>query len=439
MAVNRLYRVPDLRRTTQPTASRGDAGSPTPAALILGGGAAGMTAALALAGWGVPVHLVEREDALGGLLHRIQRALDGREVRPFLAQLVEKVGQAEGVTLHLRSRLAGTEGDGGHYRSLLVDRDGGETWVEHGAIIVATGGREGETGRYLRGQDRRVLTQLELEGRLARGELDTPGLVAMIQCVGQRGEERAYCSRFCCTEAVKNALALKERFPQVQVVIFYQEMRTYGFQELLYHQAREEGVIFVRYEPEEPPQVQVEGDQLWVAARDPVLGETLRLPADWLVLSTGAAPADNVPLADALGVELDGDGFFREEHPKMRPVDLGRPGMYVCGLAQGPRLLDEVMVQAVAAAARAAAFMGRVARPPATKVVVNEKLCSGCELCVRACPYDARRVDPETRRAYVVESLCQGCGVCAVVCPNKATEQLGYEHAGVLAAIDAAL
>ena len=440
MAVGRLRRVPDLRRTTQPTAARGDLAAPTAAVLVVGGGLAGMTAALALAEWGIPVHLVEQAPVLGGLLRRIRRTPDGREVRPFLEDLVRRVEAAEGLTLHLGTRLVRTEGEPGRYRSLLRGPGGEEAWVDHGAAIVATGGREGETSRYLRGRHPRVLTQLELEERLAEGTLERPGLVAMVQCAGQRGQERAYCSRFCCTEAVKNALALKERFPEAQVAIFYQEMRTYGFHELLYRQAREQGVLFVRYEPGDPPEVREgEDGRLQVTARDPVLGEVLRLEADWVVLSTGAAPGDHAPLAEALGVSLDGNGFFQEVHPKMRPVDLARPGIYVCGLAQGPRLMDEVMVQAWGAAARAAAFLRRVPKVPATRVVVNEKLCSGCELCVRACPYDARRVDLETRRAYVVQSLCQGCGVCAVVCPNKATQQVGYEHAAVLAAIDGAL
>ncbi len=440
MAVGRLRRVPDLRRTTQPTATRGSLEPPTAATLVLGGGLAGMTAALALAGWGIPVHLVERGPALGGLLRRIRRTPEGREVQPFLEDLVQKVQEASGITLHRGTQLVRTEGEPGRYRSLLRGPEGEETWVEHGAVIVATGGREGETARYLRGQHPRVLTQLELEERLATGTLEQPGWVVMVQCAGQRGEERAYCSRLCCTEAVKNALALKERFPETQVAVFYQEMRTYGFHELLYRRARERGILFVRYERGEPPQVREAGDgRLEVVARDPVLGEVLRLEADWVVLSTGAAPGDHAALARALGVSLDGDGFFREVHPKMRPVDLERPGMYVCGLAQGPRLMDEVTVQAWGAAARAAAFLRRRPKVPSTRVVVNERLCSGCELCVRACPYDARRVDVETRRAYVVQSLCQGCGVCAAVCPNKATQQLGTEHAAVLAAIDGAL
>lgn len=440
MAVGRLRRVPDLRRTTQPSAARGEPQPPTAAVLVVGGGLAGMTAALALAEWDIPVHLVEREPVLGGLLRRIRRTPEGREVQPFLENLVRRVEREKGVTLHLETRLARTEGEPGRYRSLLLGPGGEETWVEHGAVVVAAGGREGETSHYLRGRHPRVLTQLELEERLAEGALEPPALVIMVQCAGQRGQERTYCSRFCCTEAVKNALTLKERFPEAQVVIFYQEMRTYGFHELRYREARERGVLFVRYEPEAPPQVrEAKGSRLEVVAQDPVLGTALHLEPDWVVLSTGAAPGDHVPLAQALGVPLDPNGFFQEAHPKMRPVDLERPGMYVCGLAQGPRLMDEVMVQAWGAAARAVAFLRRSPRRSETRVVVNEKLCSGCELCVRACPYDARRVDLETRRAYVVQSLCRGCGVCAAVCPNKATQQLGYEHAGMLAAIGEAL
>ncbi|NLE75644.1 MAG: CoB--CoM heterodisulfide reductase iron-sulfur subunit A family protein, partial [Chloroflexi bacterium] len=331
MAAARLQRLPDLRRSTQPTAARGQAVPGGSAALVLGGGAAGMTAALALAGWGVPVHLVEQAAELGGLLRRIGRTADGQPVQPFLARLRSQVQAARGIALHLGSRLTQCQGDAGSYRSRLEGPDGSETWVEHGAVVVAVGGQEGQTTLYRRGAHPAVLTQPEMAQRLDGGTLGDPQRVVMVQCAGQRGQEREGCSRFCCTQAVANALALKARFPGCQVVVFYRDLRTYGLKERLYRQAREQEVLFLRYEADQPPQVEEVEGALWVAAHDPELGRPLRLPADWVVLSSGAQAGPHADLAAALGVQLDTAGYFQEEHPKMRPVDLGRPGMFVCG------------------------------------------------------------------------------------------------------------
>jgi heterodisulfide reductase subunit A2 len=409
--------------------------------VVVGGGAAGMSAALALAEMGHGVELVEREGELGGQWRAIRSQADGSDAQAALAEMVARVKGEERIRVHLGSELVRLEGKAGHYRSVLRSA-GGEEEVAHGAVVVATGGRPAGTREYLYGQDPRVVTQRELEEQLAEGTLAQVGTVVMIQCVGSREEERPYCSRVCCTQAVKNALRLKAERPEVGVYVLYREVRTYGFRERYYEAARAAGVLFVRYEVAEKPQVVAAGGKpgvLRVGVMEPVLGQPLELEADLVVLSVGAE-ASGGELAGVLGVERNGDGFYREEQAKMKPLDLGRGGMYVAGLAHSPRFVAEAVAQGQGAAMRAAAYLaaGPVGEAGAA-VWVNERLCSYCGLCVAACPYEARVLDGEARVAQVDYELCKGCGVCAVVCPNKATLQKTFEHGQLLAALDMAL
>ena len=306
--------------------------------------------------------------------------------------------------------------------------------------MVATGGHPAASGEYLYGQDPRVLTQRELEQQIADGTLATVQTVVMIQCVGSREPERAYCSRVCCTQAVKNALKLKELRPEVDVYVLYREVRTYGFREAHYQAARDAGVVFLRYELPQKPEVQAGSDRLSVKLTEPVTGRTVGLNAGLLILSVGVDPEDAHALAGALELPLNGDGFFQEEHAKMKPLDLGKGGIFVAGLAHSPRFLEETIAQAQGAAMRAVAFLapGAVTDRP-TAVWVNERLCSFCGMCVEACPFEARVMNDDTRVAEVDYALCQGCGVCAVVCPNKATLQKTFEHKQLMASIDMAL
>jgi heterodisulfide reductase subunit A2 len=290
-----------------------------------------------------------------------------------------------------------------------------------------------------------VLTQRELEQQMAEGTLAQVRSVVMIQCVGSREEERPYCSRVCCTQAVKNALRLKALRPEVQVYVLYREVRTYGFRERTYEAARDAGVVFVRYELPGKPKVEAGPGGLRVRVMEPVLGQPLEVEAELVVLSVGVDPTSRIEasggaLAEVLGLELNGDGFYQEEQAKMKPLDLGRGGMYVAGLAHSPRFLEEAVAQGQGAAMRAAAYLAveQVGEAGAS-VWVNERLCSYCGLCVAACPYGARVLDGEARVAQVDYELCKGCGVCAVVCPNKATLQKTFEHGQLLAALDMAL
>jgi heterodisulfide reductase subunit A len=312
--------------------------------------------------------------------------------------------------------------------------------LEHGAIIVATGAQPATTTEYLYGQHDSVLTQKELEAQISNLQSPTSNLqsVVMIQCVGSRDENCPYCSRVCCSHAIKNALKLKELNPETRVVVLYREVRTYGFHELYYREARDKGVVFIRYELPDKPQVEAAGEGLRVTLTEPILGQEIALDADLLVLSTGIASHDNAALSEVLGVPLDEDGFFQEAHPKMRPLDFLKEGVFLCGLAHSPRFIDETICQAKGAAVRAAALLSLPwLESKDTLVQVNPRLCSFCGLCVEACPYEARYLDYDERVAKVIEVLCKGCGVCAMVCPNKATAQVAFAPKQMLMAVDA--
>jgi len=415
-------------------------------ALVIGGGLAGMTAALTLANLGHPVTLVERENRLGGQLHNVGFTVETPDPQTRAEHLAAQVSHHDRITVHLGATLASFSGVGGRFRAEIQTAAGERVPVSAGAVIVATGGHEAQVREYLYGEDTRVLLQGDLSRALSGGEetlAQSPFASArnlvMIQCAGSRDENRPYCSRICCTQAVKNAIRLKELKPEANIFILYRDIRTFGMHELLYRQARDKGVVFIRYELPDKPKVEPAADGLGVRVTDATLNETVLLQADAVVLSTGIAPNANAELAQLLGVPLDSDGFFQEQHPKMRPLNFMKPGMYLCGLAHGPHFIRETIAQAQGAAMRAAAYLAEKQRASKmTRVGVNKRLCSFCGLCVSACPYGARVMDYEERVARVLDELCQGCGICAVTCPNKATQQYTFEHKAVLAEVDAA-
>ncbi len=429
MAVAKARSLRPLKRATHQV---------TPGVLVLGGGLAGMTAALGLAEQGFQVYLVEKEKGLGGNLRHLYYTLGGSDPQALLRSLVEKVESHPRIEVLKETEIISCQGSIGHFHSTLLTGDE-ESIVDHGAIIVATGGQEAKPIEYLYGQDRRVVTQRELEARLARNEsLEELTTVVMIQCVGSREEGRPYCSQVCCSQAIKNALRIKEMRPEAKLFVFYRDMMTYGFREEYYRRARETGVIFIPYEKK--PRVRSEDDRLRVWAEDPLLKQELRLEADLLVLSPGIAPAENGRLAQILGITLDDDGFFQEANPKVAPMDSGVAGIFLCGLAQGPKPISACISQANGVALKAASLLAKERLiVKSTVPTVNERLCSGCGLCVSLCPYEARRLNEETRVAEVIELLCQGCGLCAMACPNGATQQNLYEMRQVMAVMDAAL
>jgi len=416
-------------------------------ALVVGGGLAGLTGALSLAEMGHEVDLVERSAELGGQLRETRYTFEGVEERggglvwgdpqAFIRRLVEQVENNERIHIYKETQIEAVAGGAGEYQTTLALPDGRKETLEHGAIVVATGGREVTTSEYLYGQDERVVTQRELEHKLADGA-EIPANVVMIQCVGSREPERPYCSRVCCSRAVANALRIKELNPQANVFVLYREMRTYGFREDHYREARNRGVVFLRYELPDKPEVSAGGEGLTVRLKEPITGEEVVINADIVALSVGIEPNDNRELADVLGVPLDKNGFFQEEYPKMRPLDFTRRGIFMCGLAHSPRFVEETIVQARGAAMRAAALLAqRKLEAPRSVARVNTRLCSACGQCVEVCPYEARVLEPGAHYAEVVEVLCQGCGACVTACPNKASYQVEIALGQVYRMLDA--
>ena len=411
-------------------------------ALVIGGGLAGLIAALALAEQGVEAHVVERTDELGGHLRHIYAILDGDDPQALLKELVEKAAGNPLIHLYKETEVIEASGYAGNFEATLKDKNDTLYPIKVGAIVIATGAQEYEPTEYLYGQSDRVINQKELERRLASGELDPKGLgsVVMIQCVGSRDEERPYCSRICCSQALKNAINLKEKNPQVEIFILYRDMMSYGFQEEHYTEARERGIIFVNYDPERKPEVKLSGETLEVQVFEPVLGGSLIIKPDLLVLSTAIVPYDNMKLAEMLDLELNQDGFFQEAEVKFRPVDFLTDGIFVCGLAHSPRNISETIAQAQAAAMRAASLLTRE-RLESGRIVaeVDARRCSGCELCISVCPYNARVKDKERGVVVVREALCQGCGACVATCPNGAAKLRGFIERQVLSIVDAAV
>ncbi len=420
-----------------------------PRALIVGGGVAGLTAALNLADQGFPVVLVERRSALGGLAKRLPDFLADPHPQQFLAELTAQVWSHPNITVLTNSRPLRFEGYCGQFRTVVrQDTDGGcrDRLIEHGAVVVAAGGREFPPhGRFLYGHDPRVLTQLELATRISEESLSLPPAPTfiMIQCVGSREPEHPYCSRVCCATAIKNAILVKQRWPLADVVILYRDIRTYGFQEDLYLQAKELGVRFLPYVPERPPQVAVgHRRRLTVSVWDDLLDQELVLAADHVILSAGVEPDPEIgSLAQLFGLPRTSEGFLLEAHQKLKPVESASEGIFLCGLAHSPRTLPETITQAQAAAAAAAKLLSQQNRWSGDVVAaVDPGSCRRCLSCLDICPVGAIYLGSEGK-PVVHPHLCQGCGTCVAHCPatairlSRCTEaELTAQLQGLLAA-----
>jgi heterodisulfide reductase subunit A-like polyferredoxin len=411
----------------------------TRAALIVGGGLAGMTAALSVADQGFDVHLVEKEAELGGNLRSIHYTLERTDIREFAADLIGRVEAHPRITTCMSSQVVESSGHVGNFTSEFQGPNGAQT-VRHGVTIIATGAVERPTEQHLHGKHERVVTQRELEAKLASGslppELGEGPTIVMIQCVGSRTDEAPYCSRVCCAEAVKNALALKTQRPQARVVVLAKDIRTYGFRETYFQKAREAGVLFIRYPEGQEPQTSEEHG-LAVRVTDAGTRRELVLRPDLLVLSTGIAPApDNRALSATLRTSLTADGFFLEAHPKLRPVDLASEGVFVCGLAHSPRFMDETIAQAQAAAGRAATILARPYLEIGGQVArVDPLKCTACMTCVKVCPYGAPTTN-DRQKVEIQGAKCMGCGSCVAACPARAIQLQHQEDRQLVAALD---
>jgi len=417
-----------------------------PSALVIGGGVTGMTAALSLANQKFSVHLVEKENALGGKLKDLYQLYPKDTYSSeVLEEYVQAVRSNPNIKVYTSSIVKQNEGFIGNFK-VTIDHKGKQETLDIGTIIVATGADVLKPeGLYCYGQSESIITQLELEKLMKEKKLEEPKDVVMIQCVGAREDKeggRNYCSRICCAVAVKNALQIKELFPDAEVSILYRDMQTYGkdFEEQ-YGKARENFVQFIRYDSENPPEVFTRPDgKLAVKVHDILVNATLELEPDLIVLSTPLIQYEEAKeLSKILKVPLGADGFFLEAHVKLRPVDFATDGIFVCGTAHSPKTIAESIAQAYAAASRAGIPMalGRV-RTEAITAFVDEDLCTGCGTCVKLCPYSAIRKD-EHGIARANDVLCKGCGVCAASCPERAINMRHFSDAQVLAEATAAL
>jgi heterodisulfide reductase subunit A-like polyferredoxin len=414
MAVANTRLMRPLSRLNKPVTKRG---------LVIGGGLSGMSAALGLAEQGFDVLLVEKDSELGGNLRHLYTTLNGKDVQQLLREKRERVMGHPCIKVLLNARITTFSGYVGNFKTeLTLGPEKVVHEVEHGVTIVATGGEELKPREYLYGEDPRVLTQLELEKLLATDGKKTSDLteVLMIQCVGSRSEERPYCSRVCCAEAIKNGLAIKAQNPGTRVVVLYRDMRMYGLLEAHYTRARKSGILFVRYDEKQKPEVVLHEGALRLSVYSPVLRENILFHPDLLVLSTATIPADTAELAAILKVPRTTDGFFLEAHMKLRPVDFATDGIYLCGVAHSPKMIDECLSQAAAAVSRACTVLSKDQIQVGGVVsVVDQEKCAACLSCVRVCPYNVPVINAEGA-AEIEAAKCQGCGLCASECPARA-------------------
>jgi heterodisulfide reductase subunit A len=413
----------------------------TPAALVIGGGIAGMTAALALANQGIEVHLVERAPQLGGLVRRVKTLFPtDQPTGEVLEPLIAEVRGHPQIALRLDSEVESVAGFIGDFE-VSVRRDGELEELKVGTVVVATGAEElRPAGFYRYSELPNVVTQLEFEEQV-KEEKDVPQSVVMINCVGARIPERTYCGRFCCTTAIKNAIWLKERSPETSVYVLHRDVMAYGVDiESFYRRAMELGVRFVRYDLDSPPEIAGEGRAEAVKVQHQLMGKEVVLPADLVVLTTPLVPReDNEKLAKLLKVPLGSEGFFLEAHLKLRPIEFATDGVYVCGSARYPANIPESVSQAYATAAKAAIpIRAGLVRVAAITAVCDERSCSACGNCVEVCPFGAieLREGRFGTSAYVSTAQCKGCGNCVAACPSGAMQQRGFNDRQLLCMID---
>jgi len=414
-------------------------------ALVIGGGIAGMVSSLSLAQQGFEVVLIEKEKELGGNLRHIYYTIEGRDVQKFLKRTIEKVKNNRLIKVFTGAHIESISGFVGNYETRICLAGGAKKKFEHGVIIVATGAQEHQSTEYLYGKDKRVITQMELEECLSFSNLSVADRISnltsvvMIQCIGSRDDNHPYCSRVCCSQAVKNSLRLLEINPEVNIYILYRDVRTYGFKEDFYRKAREAGVVFIRFDSDLKPKLQSTNGRLNISVFEPILRESIEIDADLVVLSTGIEPReDNETLARMLKIPLNSERFFLEAHVKLRPVDFATEGVFVAGMAHSPKGIDEAISQAEAASARAATIIANE-KYYAEAVVshTDDELCAGCGMCSALCPYEAIEMITENgkRKSKVNEALCKGCGTCAGACPSGAIEQYGFTKTQIIAMI----
>jgi len=422
MAIARAATLEQLYEIPQPVCQE---------ALVVGGGVAGMTAALGLAEQGFKAHLVEKEGRLGGQALRLHTTWKNEAVSPYVEELIQRVSEHPLVDVRLQAEIREVHGTVGNFRTKLVDAEGEEEEVSYGAAIIANGGDDYEPEEYLYGEDPNILLSLDLDREIMQNpnRFKTANAALFIQCVGSREPDRPYCSKVCCTHSIQSALTLKELNPDMNIYILHRDIRTYGEREDLYREARLKGVRFIRYELDDKPVVEKKDGRLRVTVTDQVIKMPVVIDADVVTLASAIVPrGDNGRFAELFKVAMNQDGFFMEAHAKLRPVDFACAGLFVCGLAHGPKAIDEAISQAKAAVSRACMILSHKERMAGGAVAeVNPDLCAICLTCVRVCPFGVPQIDFENAVAKIDPGACQGCGICASMCPNDAIQVRHYE------------
>jgi heterodisulfide reductase subunit A len=409
--------------------------------LVVGGGVAGLTAALSLARQGFPVHLVDKAQVLGGHARNLYRTAKGESVAAYVKDLIQKVEGHDRITVHTGTHIQDVQGFVGNFKTRLNDGSRQNT-IDHGVVILATGAQAYRPTEFLYGDHPAVVTHLEMDALLRHSDarLSQAASVAFIQCVGSRDSERFYCSKVCCVHTLTSALALKELDADKQVVVLYRDMRATGTHERLYQEARSQGVLFFPYSPEKPPRVDARGDRLCLTFADSILERSVCVDLDLLCLATAIVSHKDRDLTRLFKVPMDQDGWLLEAHQKLRPVEFATDGVYLCGLAHYPKPLDESIAQAQAAVSRAVTVLARDAIRIGGQVAqVNPVLCSGCLGCVEVCPYGAIGFDGSAKTAAINAALCKGCGACAAACPSEAIALMGFDTRQIYAQIEGAL
>jgi heterodisulfide reductase subunit A len=427
MAVNKARKIFPLQRMTLDVTKK---------VLVIGGGITGMVTALDFAQQGYETYLVEKEKQLGGIAREIYSTLEGGNVQEYLKDLIKKVKTQKNLNLYTGANIEAVDGYVGNFHTSLTYGDK-KTPVEfdHGVVIVATGANEYIPTEYQYGKSLRIIRQSELEEKIYNNpdELNEIKTIVMIQCVGSRNKEHPYCSKMCCSEAIKNALKIKELNPNIDVVILFRDIRTYGFKEKYYRKAREAGILFIQFDEKQEPKVVIENGNLKVIVKTSNVGD-ISIKTDLLALSVGivASREENEQLAKQLKVPINDDNFFLEAHVKLRPVDFATEGVFVAGLAHAPKPIEDCISQAKATVSRACTIISKDKIEAEGKIArIDPIRCSGCGLCVLNCAYNAIELEENPRLgiiAVVNEALCKGCGACSGSCRCSAIDILGFTN-----------
>ncbi len=431
----------------------------SPNVLVIGGGIAGMTAALELADAGNTVFLVEKDDHLGGNLARVDLTAPYLySARDLLTERITRIRNHKKITVCLNSKLSDLTGFIGNFKATIHEHNGSKqtlvskTEFEIGNVIVCTGFKEFDASRivhYGYGKLPNVITSFELEKMLKAGKIQTregksPKYVAIIHCVGSRSQEfHTYCSRVCCMTALKYAHEIKSANPECYVSDIYIDMHAFGKgHEDFYRRSSEAKTLFLMYEKGDRPVIHKagpkDGCEMLIEVNEKLSGELIEIPADLVVLMVGMeAREDSHEIARIVNISQDKDGWFIESHPKLEPVATTTDGIFIAGTCVAPKDIPDSVAQARAAAARVLARIskGKI-EVDALYSVVNEDLCSGCRMCNQLCPYSAIEFDEKKKHSHIINALCKGCGVCVAACPSSAIKGRHFTESQVLAQVE---